>query len=152
MRDAALEGKEANYTPTGEKSEDAYLRTLVADVQLDSNRNIAGRGAASTVYEVDPDSFTLDEVDWIIRPGIEQQFATIERGYIGLVPRSSDVGDGVYVLINGQTLYVLRFQETRSNEKQYQFLGEAYVHGLMDGEALKWLKEGKVELESVVIS
>jgi len=71
---------------------------------------------------------------------------------ISAYSRGAHVGDGVYVLISCQTLYVLRFQETRSNEKQYQFLGEAYVHRLMDGEALKWLKEGKVELESVVIS
>jgi hypothetical protein len=40
------------------------------------------------------------------------------------------VGDTVPILLGGDTLYVLRKQG-----EDYLFLGESYVHGIMDGEA-----------------
>jgi hypothetical protein len=36
-------------------------------------------------------------------------------------------------------------------EKCYGLVGECYVQGLMDGEAMEWLEAGKCQLEEFVI-
>jgi hypothetical protein len=55
-----------------------------------------------------------------------------ERGYIGLAPRFAEVGDKVAILKGGRVAYVLR-----SVSNRWRLLGDAYVHGIMRGEAFK---------------
>ena len=43
------------------------------------------------------------------------------------------VGDRVCVLFGGQVLYLLR---TKSGDVEHEFIGECYVHGNVDGEAV----------------
>ena len=54
------------------------------------------------------------------------------KGRLGLVPYSSLAGDKIVALYGGQVLYVLRQKDTL--EERYEYIGESYVHGLMDGE------------------
>ncbi|OCL11408.1 hypothetical protein AOQ84DRAFT_269871, partial [Glonium stellatum] len=56
-----------------------------------------------------------------------------KMGYMGIGPAACEIGDIVCVLFGGQVLYVLR---PRNNGK-YEFVGECYIHGLMDGQAVK---------------
>jgi hypothetical protein len=58
---------------------------------------------------------------------------TTSNGYMGLGPKMAQVGDLVYVLLGGELPYVLRRQEDTDT---FQFIGECYVHGLMNGEGL----------------
>lgn len=53
--------------------------------------------------------------------------------YIGLAPRSARQGDEVWIVHGSKTPLVLRNQP----DGFYQFLGEAYTHGLMVGEFFK---------------
>lgn len=53
------------------------------------------------------------------------------KGFLGLCPASSDVGDSVWVLPNAKVPFVLR---PRKNTGHYELLGEAYLHGCMNGE------------------
>jgi hypothetical protein len=63
---------------------------------------------------------------------INRKFAhTAEHGYIGLMPRRAEVDDLIYVLHGGQVPFVLR-----KSDEAYTFIGECYVHGIMDGECL----------------
>ena len=55
------------------------------------------------------------------------------RGYIGLAPAAVQPNDGICVLSGGQALYTLRSLRDGSHE----FVGEYYVHGIIDGQALK---------------
>lgn len=67
------------------------------------------------------------------------------KGFIGTVPKTTKVGDVVCVLFGGQTPFVLR----RDKEKEglYRLVGDCYVHGLMQGEALSMdLDEQKFEM------
>lgn len=79
------------------------------------------------------------------------------KGYIGLVPWKAQVGDQVVVLFGGYTPFVLRQRHgvagLSENEEYWQLIGESYIHGFMDGEALKGLDvEGSgVEDEEFVI-
>jgi hypothetical protein len=45
--------------------------------------------------------------------------------------------------------YVLRPQFGGENGDEYIFIGECYVHGFMDGEAMEFLKDGSAVLEQI---
>lgn len=53
-------------------------------------------------------------------------------GYIGLFPEHARTGDGVFVLKGCHVPVVLR---SRRDDK-FKFVGECYVHGIMEGEAV----------------
>jgi hypothetical protein len=57
-------------------------------------------------------------------------------GYIGLVPAASRGGDFICVLYGASTLFVLRPVTSPNGSQSFVLLGEAYVHGMMNGNAL----------------
>ncbi len=59
-------------------------------------------------------------------------------GWMGVVPVEAQVGDLICVVSGQETPYVLR----RKAGDRYTFVGECYVHGIMDGEF--WLRGGGV--------
>ncbi|KAH7070744.1 heterokaryon incompatibility protein-domain-containing protein [Paraphoma chrysanthemicola] len=68
------------------------------------------------------------------------QFFISAMGYIGLGPKSMRVGDTVHVFLGGSVPFVLRqiVEQTNSSasETRYEFVGNCFVQGIMDGEAL----------------
>ena len=66
---------------------------------------------------------------------------TTSKGYIGFGPMSTQVGDEVWIICDARTPFVLHPQPENSNVpkavKQFQLVGETYLDGFMDGEALK---------------
>ena len=60
-----------------------------------------------------------------------RRFCSTTDGRIGLVPRSAAAGDVICVLYGGRVPYVLR-----PCKDGYTLIGECYIHGLMDGEAM----------------
>ena len=79
-----------------------------------------------------------------------RQLGCTERNFWGLVPDTARVGDKVCMFFGGQVLYLLREEDGG----RYHFVGECYIHGLMDGEALEFLElkeEGIKEQVFVVI-
>ncbi|KAK5652642.1 hypothetical protein OQA88_10235 [Cercophora sp. LCS_1] len=58
-----------------------------------------------------------------------------KRGYIGLAPWSTEVGDVIVVLHGGRTPFLLR---PGSEPGVYEFVGECFVYGIMGGEGLTW--------------
>ena len=57
-------------------------------------------------------------------------------GYVGLVPTSAEVGDHVSVLPGGIVPFVLRDSAERPG--MFRMVGGCYIHGIMQGEALKF--------------
>jgi hypothetical protein len=86
-----------------------------------------------------------------------RRFFLTEQGYMGLGPRGreglEDVepkgmqeGDIVFVLSGGYTPFLLRSVGMRdipgeSTHECYELVGDCYVHGIMDGEAMKAKQE-----------
>jgi len=66
-------------------------------------------------------------------------FFTTSKGFLGLGPRSMHVGDVVVVLFGGRVPYVLR-----PTDEYFRFVGECYVHGIMDGEVVRMWRDGKI--------
>ncbi|KAK6855385.1 hypothetical protein PG995_008917 [Apiospora arundinis] len=57
------------------------------------------------------------------------------KGFLGLSPYSTQIGDEVWLLKEARVFHVLRKAESTSEERM--LLGEGYVHGFMEGEALR---------------
>lgn len=137
--------------PTGEDVASAYYRTIAAGVvpqdstpqslekvyrlyYLDYGRNMSANGMVRPGQEnVDKENY-----EQLVRYGSAVFSATqgrrlfvTKKGYLGLCPRSTRLGDKVVVLFGGKTPYILR----KVKKGQHEFLGECYVHGLMNGEA-----------------
>ncbi|KAL8714717.1 MAG: hypothetical protein Q9225_006509 [Loekoesia sp. 1 TL-2023] len=86
----------------------------------------------------------------------DRRFFTSSSGYIGIVPSNTIVGDRVCVLLGGKQPFVLRpcrnnTKGERSHSLEYTFVGDAYVHGLMDGEAIDMVDKGVLEMQTLVL-
>jgi hypothetical protein len=70
-----------------------------------------------------------------------RRFCATSGGRLGQVPRGAAVGDLICVFYSGSVPYVIRPVDNGF----FTFVGECYVHGLMDGEAMQI--EGLLEQE-----
>jgi hypothetical protein len=126
---------------TGETLMEAFNHTVVADIgrrDLQSD-SILSRGFAIDWEFVDrnTDDMTAEErqrQSWMLVDTklmtFGRRFFETSRGFIGLGPPAACVNDQICVLVGGQVLYVLRTLENGHHE----FVGECYVHGMMDGQ------------------
>ena len=74
---------------------------------------------------------------------VYRRLYTTSKGYIGLGPMSTQVSDEVWILCDTKTPFVLHPQLEYSNipdnsnqtkeVKQFQLVGETYLHGFMNG-------------------
>jgi len=73
-------------------------------------------------------------------------FAVSSKGWFSLVPPRTRPNDLLCLLAGGETAYVLRPIMRSSNPCHFSFIGEAYVHGLMeDGIGMFNLRKGMSE-------
>ncbi|KAG4438996.1 hypothetical protein IFR05_005512 [Cadophora sp. M221] len=76
-----------------------------------------------------------------------------ETGQLGGLGKFGDakVGDNVFVLLGGNTPFVLRSRENESqgNSKDYQLQSPCYLHEAMDGQAIAAWRTGDLELETI---
>jgi hypothetical protein len=56
-----------------------------------------------------------------------------KKGYIGMAPEFANPGDAICIIFGAIAPYILR----RHPDKRYELMGETYVHGIMDGEAMQ---------------
>jgi hypothetical protein len=139
--------------PTGEKLLRAFSLTMVVDATLNKepacndpqhDRDFAlyrfERGRAFNEMGKDPRTLFLNISGGdaerygaaAANATIGRSFCTTEAGWMGICPPTAREGDLVCLLFGGKVLYTIR------RERQYStFLGECYVHGRMDGSALK---------------
>ncbi|KAK8041668.1 hypothetical protein PG993_006191 [Apiospora rasikravindrae] len=87
-----------------------------------------------------------------------KRFFVTEKGYIGWGPKSAEVGDSVSVLPGASVPFLVRKligEMARTGEDgdavDCTLVGEAYVHGLMNGEALAAVERGVVSEQTIVI-
>jgi hypothetical protein len=77
----------------------------------------------------------------------KRRYLKTEDGHYGIGPEATEPGDEVAVLYGGMTVFILRPVPKASDDgvdsKQlHQFVGEAYVHGIMRGEIVQECEEG----------
>ena len=154
-------GSKEIYRPTSEPVYTAYLRTYLAGHSLEP-KNAAlegylveekGAGLRRLAYRLTgkgryPNLFML--LDFLLpfkrkhpypdtaqdsREIITQyrRMARTDTDLLALVPGSTVKGDKVMLLRGGKMAYILR-DRGNPNGQKWEMLGEAYVHGIMDGE------------------
>ncbi|MCJ1383365.1 hypothetical protein MMC17_006478 [Xylographa soralifera] len=74
------------------------------------------------------------------------RFCVSQDGYMGLYPQDTQPGDKIFILLGSAMPAVLR-----PIEGGYKLIGLAYIHGLMDGEAMAGLESGQYQLEEITI-
>lgn len=125
----------STYIPTGQPLDEAFRTTILAD--MDVLRKSRGYVANWHLLDARYDDLTADERDQRNKGGVSLKCASGMRrlcwtkaGRMGLVPATARADDLLYVLFGGQVMYVLR----EKGAEVFGFVGESYIHGLMDGE------------------
>lgn len=80
---------------------------------------------------------TLEDLRTALRAAMTmRRFAVTRKGYFALVPRGAQVGDEIVVFDRACVPFVVRREGDKEKGDRFELLGEAYVHGIMKGEAL----------------
>jgi hypothetical protein len=72
-----------------------------------------------------------------------RRFCSTGKRYLGWVPRAAVAGDIICIFAGGEVPFIIRPLEGHSD--YYELVGECYIHGIMQGEAMQW--EGISEQE-----
>lgn len=133
------------YLPTGEPATLAYHRLRIGDhlwnepraedrrrrskatLNLPEPQQVGYSAAVGIVVSPREDIGTLI-LEWTTR----QRLYITDTGYMGLCHRSCKLRDQIFLLMGGEMPVVLR----KTDSGTFQFKGETYVHGIMDGEYL----------------
>lgn len=160
MKKARESRNGCDYVGGGSLAE-AYLRTLMADTVAIGKRGpgffeplhldehvFSGSAQSEESLEEDEIGYVLGQdflemycayalmIDsGITRATSYRRMMISSKGYIGLVPAKAREGDHICVLYGCSVPVILR-----KKGDHYVLIGESYVHGIMDGEALsqKW--------------
>jgi hypothetical protein len=118
---------------TTETTHEAFLRTLVADVRPKKGRCVRGFAALWPIPQTSEteDSFISNSM---IRQAVHSRRLFLSaQGYMGLARYDAIEGDKICILHGGQIPFILR------QEGQFhRFKGECYIHGVMDGEGMRY--------------
>lgn len=100
---------------------------ITTEATMSSNQHLTKR---------EPDVFTnLHES--LIGMMENQTFFITKSGYIGIGPPQTTTGDQVWVFNGGDVPFVMRkVMDEEGDCPQLALIGDAYVHGVMDGEAI----------------
>lgn len=96
---------------------------------------------ATWSVKMQPDKAKAFDEDFDIRAfvsimrsaNVGRRFIITKSGRLGWCPETCQQGDTITVLAGGRVPYVLR----KTDDRCHTFLGDAYVHGIMDGEAVE---------------
>lgn len=92
---------------------------------------------------------TLEDLQTALRAALKmRRFAITEKGFFALVPRGSREGDVIVVLKKACVPFVVRSVHEDCTKGSFELLGECYVQGIMEGEALEG---GEADVESITL-
>ncbi|MCJ1388737.1 hypothetical protein MMC18_001586 [Xylographa bjoerkii] len=132
----------------GGKANEAFWRTLINDIYI--GRGELRRRCQTNNYEAYLD--WLHELEnsttryWesdransfhisYKEACIGRRFFVTNKGYFGIGPAELEEGDQIYVLAGGKHPFALR-PSSMPQPDTFELVGDCYVHGVMDGEAV----------------
>lgn len=153
-RSWTLPNSDRIYSPTSQTIDVAFRTTLVMDIMDTGLDSVRGYALDWDVLGANDDTLSFEKIigkhDMIrsmYRACLLRKFSRTLNNYMGLVPPTTRIGDKVCVLYEGKALYVLR----DVGEGCHQLIGECYIHGFMDGQAVELLKNGTLQEERFVL-
>lgn len=152
-----------------EISDDAIDRTLVADLRGEPRRK--GGDLRTPDYQ----RIRGGRMDWSLTSGptIHDSAATewrrkqdfmvrllkaacfgrrmgvLRRNYAGMFPAAAMAGDRVAIFHGGNVPFVVR--EVPGGEVEYQLIGECYLDGLMDGQAVEVIRKSGINEATITL-
>lgn len=151
----------ANYLP-GVTYGEAFLHTIIGDV-LRTGTFALQRGMHFDAESTDRNLTSLGEMQRAhhMRSSMactvsHRRFFWTTKGYMGVGSEALKVGDKIRGFLGGQMLYAMRPRSTPqpppgNGPGEFRFLGECYVHGFMDGGALRYRSDGSVDTFEAVL-
>jgi hypothetical protein len=167
------------YGALGPVQDEAFWRALMWDRGWDGHKVTSGhrryfdawlgRADVDASYAAENRSADVDEVEvrrTFVKPFTDccisrchgRSFVITKRGYIGVAPFKTRVGDKVTVLQGGTVPFVLRERtgapeggsdgaagKVGSTKVRCEFVGEAFVLGIMEGQAVAQARKEEVE-------
>lgn len=127
---------------------EAYVRTLLTDRNPDGTRLTDAQYAKRWAQRKPVKECINDElqVAATLRLIYKRHLMVSENGYVGLVPSSAQQGDMICVLFGCSVPVIIR----KLND-HHVFIGESYVHGIMDGQVITKLNEGSLTGEPFIL-
>ena len=144
---------------TGESFGDAITRTAVLDLIYDERGRPSERGGKLDMAFLRRPRAELSLWDYRHQMNMRnakhkastlREMALSQKYHLLMVPNTAVAGDAIWALAGGQALYILRPMNRELN--QYRFIGECYVHGLMDGEVVRRLHFGEARMEDISLN
>jgi hypothetical protein len=77
-----------------------------------------------------------------------RRFITTDNGYIGMAVSNARQGDLIVIAFGSSVPLIFR---PAVQDDTYILVGESYIHGVMDGEAIGMLEEGKFSVENFTL-
>jgi hypothetical protein len=165
------------YRHTGEQREVAWWLTMCGEIEITFDNTGAVYRRVRDLQDIsayqkweswlktppplDKNLYTSDVsvVSSVInRTAYGRCFISTEKGYVGWAPQQCKKGDVVAVLAGGKVPYALRpeassnpSEESGDSRKYYSVLGDAYIHGIMDGEVVTELEDRGGNWEEIVL-
>ncbi|PMD47176.1 HET-domain-containing protein [Hyaloscypha variabilis F] len=129
---------------------EAFWRTLIADHEANyppkrpvgndfADRFEAWMGRSDREKD---EAYTRHFSNAAIMICLNRSFVTTSNGYLALVPRLTVPGHLVCVLRGGNVPFILKSRE----DGYFELVGEAYVHGIMDGEFVRSAQKDDVRV------
>jgi hypothetical protein len=126
----------ASITPSGKRAQSEDLQILVEylkSLAMDDDDRASDSARSKKGFDFERATSMQDVSS--LNYCINRRFFVAGTGSMGIGPRCMQPGDVVTVLRGGQNPFILR-----KKGDSYWLLGEAYVHGVMDGEAVQMHK------------
>ena len=104
---------------------------------------VAGRRMEEYFWkEVEPEKIDAvhlrDALMQTDRVNLHRRLVTTERGHVGMALETVETTDVIAVLLGCSTSMVLRQAQGNSGHLRWKVVGECYLHGIMNGEAMEW--------------
>jgi hypothetical protein len=123
----------------------AYWKTLLYNLDWKSSKRLGPNGVRALSSQISSHYSIFSNEQPYTGPSKEliehatkinhhYKLIVSQGGYIGLAPLTTNIGDSTCVLSAGQVPFILRLVDLPST--QFEMIGPAYVHGVMDGEAV----------------
>ncbi|MCJ1436819.1 hypothetical protein MMC27_006201 [Xylographa pallens] len=149
---------ELRYVAGGKASE-AYWRTLINGVYTGSGESRRRcqtsdyKAYLEWLYELENSTTAYWDSDLAnsfhisyTEACLGRRFFVTKKGYFGIGPAELEEGDEVYILAGGKHPFALR-PSLGLQPNTFELVGDCYVHGVMDGEAVSDQSRGQKTME-----
>jgi len=121
------------------------MYTTYMQLAIKEQQNI-GEGISQTALKdvIQQVQGAWEYAGWASRASGNRRVCVTKNGYVGLGPPLSVIGDIVAVVIGAQTPFIVRRVKGTAEMNQFQLVGECYIHGIMDGEALEGMTDATI--------